>query len=236
MKTTEQILIYVFDENQIHTDVFKSTLVEAGSIQLTICKPAAAGYLAEGSPNLVMVNADQGEKCVHLMLLNILRQFPDVPVICYSASGWINPVILRHHPGRLIGLSYDEVVSCLKDFLSSDLSVIPSSGKSLATVDIVESPQSEMDRLSSVETDILCLIGKGYGSPEMADILDRSKHTVSTHIKNMGKKLQVSGVSELRQVAFRYTREGVCRTFSHSDDHICSCLNERVGTCPILNS
>ena len=50
--------------------------------------------------------------------------------------------------------------------------------------------------LSGREQEVLNLVSKGYRGPEIAGLLGISHHTVSSHIKNIYKKLEVSSRGE----------------------------------------
>ncbi|MBY0401723.1 response regulator transcription factor [Myxococcota bacterium] len=50
--------------------------------------------------------------------------------------------------------------------------------------------------LSSREREVLTLVSKGYRGPEIASLLEISHHTVSSHIKNIYKKLEVTSRGE----------------------------------------
>lgn len=50
--------------------------------------------------------------------------------------------------------------------------------------------------LSVREQEVLSLVSKGYRGPEIAGLLGISNHTVSSHIKNIYKKLEVSSRGE----------------------------------------
>ncbi|WP_372808507.1 response regulator [Pontiella sp.] len=56
-------------------------------------------------------------------------------------------------------------------------------------------PASPETELSERETDVLKLLAEGLSRQEVADKLNVSKHTVSTHIRNVYQKLQVHNVS-----------------------------------------
>ena len=47
--------------------------------------------------------------------------------------------------------------------------------------------------LTTTEVEILKLVGLGRNAPQIAALLDRSPHTVRTHLRNIGSKLEVHG-------------------------------------------
>jgi len=69
---------------------------------------------------------------------------------------------------------------------------------SIATIDELT---KEVIILSTREKDILRLIGKGHSSQEIASILSIGKTTVDTHRKNIIKKINVQGKTDLIRFA-----------------------------------
>jgi len=58
--------------------------------------------------------------------------------------------------------------------------------------------------LTATEIEILKLVSGGHSAPEIATLMGRSAHTVRTHIRNAGGKLEAHGrlgmVSRARQL------------------------------------
>ena len=65
-----------------------------------------------------------------------------------------------------------------------------------AESDVGESRPAASSPLSARETDVLTAVAKGYTYNEIADMLNISFHTVSSHIKHIYRKLEVSSRSE----------------------------------------
>lgn len=62
---------------------------------------------------------------------------------------------------------------------------------------LVESENCEATILSEREIEVIRLIANGYTTRQIADTLFRSFHTISTHRKNIMKKLGINSTSEL---------------------------------------
>ncbi len=62
-------------------------------------------------------------------------------------------------------------------------------------------------KLSKRQNQIFNLIGFEFSSKEIADMLNISEATVSTHRKNIIRKLQLSGPGSLQRMAFQYVQE-----------------------------
>jgi len=58
--------------------------------------------------------------------------------------------------------------------------------------------------LTEREKEILIMISKGYERPEIAGMLDISKHTVATHISKVYTKLEISSRAEAAIMASKY--------------------------------
>lgn len=59
------------------------------------------------------------------------------------------------------------------------------------------------ERLTPREREILALVGKGFNRPEIAGVLDISKHTVATHLSTIYEKLAINNRSEATLAAQR---------------------------------
>lgn len=88
-----------------------------------------------------------------------------------------------------------------------DISENPELIDSLKHLIVIFSKQEKhLQQLSSRESQILNLIGLGFKSREIALMLEISEATVSTHRKNMIKKLNISGMGQLQNFAYQYTQ------------------------------
>jgi DNA-binding NarL/FixJ family response regulator len=64
--------------------------------------------------------------------------------------------------------------------------------------------KTKKEGLSQREIEILELIAQGMNSPEIAEKLFLSVHTIRTHRKNIIKKLQLEGGHELLMYALKH--------------------------------
>ena len=189
------------------------------------------------APELILINMDQGQvHCPDLLLLGIFHSFKSVPVVCYHASGWEGRIALEEHAEQVIDLTYAELMHGLYEIL---MSIKLGNGSPALTTGfrnmITPDTENIFERLSPREFEVFCLLGKGHGSPEIANILGIKRNTVDVQIRTIRNKLQVSSIYELKQQSIRFGRDGVCRVFSQSPDHMCHFRGASVGTCPFLN-
>ena len=61
-----------------------------------------------------------------------------------------------------------------------------------------------LKKLSNREFEIFGFVGIGLSSKEIAGVLSITESTVSTHRKNIIKKLHLSGAGQLQKIAFQY--------------------------------
>lgn len=67
--------------------------------------------------------------------------------------------------------------------------------------------RTKWSRLSDRETEVFALIGKGYGSKQIANRLNLSVKTVETHRANIRIKLNLSSGNEMLQCAIGYAQQ-----------------------------
>lgn len=88
-----------------------------------------------------------------------------------------------------------------------DISEHPELIDSIKHLIVVYSKQEKhLQQLSDRESQILNLVGLGFKSREIALMLEISEATVSTHRKNMIRKLDISGMGQLQNFAYQYTQ------------------------------
>ncbi|MBE15219.1 MAG: LuxR C-terminal-related transcriptional regulator [Dokdonia sp.] len=69
------------------------------------------------------------------------------------------------------------------------------------------SAAKQLDMLSDREQQIFHFIGLGYSSRQIANTLGITEATVSTHRKNMIRKLKISGTGQLQKTALAWVYE-----------------------------
>lgn len=78
--------------------------------------------------------------------------------------------------------------------------------KTILLLFLVEKKTEKIELLSHRESQIFSLIGLGFSSKEISSLLGISKETVSTHRKNIIKKLKLQGSCKLQKTAIQYTQ------------------------------
>lgn len=76
--------------------------------------------------------------------------------------------------------------------------------ESVFSMDIAEIPS--VDRLSDRELEVLDLIGQGFGSADVAKMLNLSVKTVNAYKDHIKEKLAISGAGEMRRFAVKWVQ------------------------------
>ncbi len=128
----------------------------------------------------------------------IKEEFPAIKVIAFSMFDQVEAVDQMKQAGAS---GYIMKNSSLQKVLEA-IRAVDKVGKyfddAISTVDDLT---KEVVILSTREKDILRLIGEGHSSQEIADILTIGKTTVDTHRKNIIKKINVHGKTDLIRFA-----------------------------------
>lgn len=77
--------------------------------------------------------------------------------------------------------------------------------KAIYLIFLIKRQEPNLDRLTPRENEIFRLVGLGFSSREIADLITISEATVSTHRKKIIKKLGLSGTGQLQKLAYQYT-------------------------------
>ena len=102
-------------------------------------------------------------------------------------------------------LTYDETLTLLKSIkeISIDKLLVE---KVIDLLFISKNKGVKIKNLSRRQTQIFVHIGLGFSSREIGDLLQISEATVSTHRKQMIKKLGLSGAGKLQFAASQYVQ------------------------------
>ncbi len=128
----------------------------------------------------------------------IKEEFPKTKVIAFSMFDQAEAIEQMKHAGAsgyiMKNASLQKVLEAIR--------TVDKYGQyfdnSIATIDDLT---KEVIILSTREKDILRLIGEGHSSQEIADLLSIGKATVDTHRKNIIKKINVHGKTDLIRFA-----------------------------------
>ncbi len=105
-------------------------------------------------------------------------------------------------------LSLEETISVMNAFknVSENKNLIE---KTVLLLFIAERKMKHIQNLTQRETQIFNLIGLGFNSGDISSLLAISKETVSTHRKNIIKKLNLKGSGKLQKAAFQQAHDNL---------------------------
>lgn len=234
MSTPQQVSVLVFDDNPVHFSAFKTVADSFKSVSLAACLSVEQGLETYQSPQMVLINMDQDSRCSDWLLLKTLKAYPEAHVLCYVQNRWMNPSLLHEFKHRLSIVSYSELLDGLTEYFAAaergdSFPCFIESNTEMYTHDEMA---LSLKCLTGREFEVLCLLGKESGAPEIAEKLECSRNTVEWHLKNICRKLNANGMKALRKLALNVDRLNLCRTFSVHDNHICPDLGRSVGSCP----
>lgn len=128
----------------------------------------------------------------------IMSEFPRTKVIAFSMFDQVEAVTQMKQAGAS---GYIMKNSSLQKMLEAIRAVDKTGSYFDDAIVTVDEITKEVVILSAREKDILRLVGEGHSSQEIADILCIGKATVDTHRKNIIKKINIHGKTDLLRFA-----------------------------------
>ena len=138
-------------------------------------------------------------KCDGIMATKFIKEkYPEIKVIAFSMFDQVDAI----EQMRLAGASgYILKNSSLQTVLMAIRSVARNEPFFDNAIIAKDETSKEAIKFSSREKEILRLIAEGKSTQEIADALEIGKSTVDTHRKNLIKKLDITGRTELIRFA-----------------------------------
>lgn len=225
------IRIRVFDEDPIHIEAIKSALSHISCLELV----RGCIDLDSFSSDLILVNGECGKRCPNWFLEQLMKTAPESIILYYSRTLNISSKLSNNHINRLFFIRLETFFESLRSvidliLLGEPVEITTSQGDDLSPHIL------GIKKLSPRELEVFCLLGKGYGAPEIAAILKLSKNTVDSHIKGIKRKLALGGTLQIRLRAQEFSMARQCRTFSCSKTHICPSRGESLAKCPHVSN
>ncbi|MDF7805847.1 LuxR C-terminal-related transcriptional regulator [Pontiellaceae bacterium B12219] len=236
MNKEASIHVLILDDNPFHRYVFESICSNFSHVTLmTRVSPLKADF---PEPDLILINLNPQCICVR-HLISISRElYPQIPIIGYLNT--FNEGESKEHIDievlPITVMSYHELLLQFSEYLG--LLQVGDSIHEQAPLNSNEryTGLTYFKRLSPREKDIFCLLGKGLGTIEIAEIVNCSPRTVETHIRKIGDKLNEAGLFRIRRIAIQEAREWKCQVLSDPGDHRCIHIGNTVGHCPYLKA
>lgn len=143
--------------------------------------------------------------------LDLIRQAyadkPDMHIMVISVFGDEKHVVAAIEAGAtgyiLKDDDYTEVEDAILQMCKGGSPISPAVASHLLKMLQPEKTDTEEPKLTHTELDVLQMIAKGFTAQEVADMKHVSYHTVTSHIKNIYRKLHINSRAEAVQEAMR---------------------------------
>jgi len=160
-------------------------------------------------PDVFLVDLGLPDGSGITFIQEIRRQYDDVPIMVLSVFGDERHVVdaIAAGAGGYIHKDepMEEVARHIEAVLSGDSPISPSIARHVLKRMQLQTQPSEQEKdekhklscqLTSREIDVLNLLARGFSRLEAASNLKISSHTVTTHIKNIYRKMEVHSRTE----------------------------------------
>jgi len=162
------------------------------------------GLLARGAPDVLLTDLGLPDGSGIELIRELRRSAPGAVAMAITALGDERTVIAAIEAGAsgylLKDGSFAEIGETLMELLAGGSPISPGVARYVLRR-LQRSAGQEADapaadpaapRLTDREHEILSLIAKGFSFPEIAGLLSISAHTVTTHVRHIYEKLEVS--------------------------------------------
>ena len=213
---TKQVTFLVVDDHP----VFRQGLVAlvGSNERYRIC--AEAGTVAEAlealdraSPDIALVDISLVSQNGLDLVRTIKATFPQVLVLIISMHDEVIYAERALKAGARGYVMKQEAASVMLDAINTVLSgkIYVSAAMRDRLLETMfnrsgEAEVSAVERLSDRELEVLDLIGQGYGTADVAKVLNLSVKTVNTYRDHIKEKLQIDGAGELRRFAVKWVQ------------------------------
>lgn len=184
---------------------------------LTVCgqaedAPEAMEKIKESEPDMVIVDISLKETSGMELMKDIKAQHPNLPVLVLSMhdeSLYAERMLRAGAKGYVMKAeATDKVIVAIRKILSGQIYVSDKMAAKMVRKLVGGSPDmgvSAIERLSDRELEVFHLIGKGYGTRQIAERLHLSIKTIETYREHIKEKLNLADASELLQYAIQWT-------------------------------
>jgi len=170
---------------------------------------AQAATLAEGrrllddgvDPQLALVDLGLPDGSGVALIREVAQRLPACTIVVttlFADDAHLFPALRAGAHGYLLKDQPEErLAAALDGILRGEPPLSPSiAQRLLREFNAVPEPHPDLQRLTQREREVLVLLSKGCRLPELAERLQISRHTVSDHLKNIYRKLNVNSRAE----------------------------------------
>jgi DNA-binding NarL/FixJ family response regulator len=197
--------IVIADTQYLTTVAMTTVLVEQGYRVLHVeSRNELASRLGEGNISLLITDYTLFDYRSINDLREVIANQPEIPVLVFGNS--MNPMQIRelNQAGiRNIALKTDERSELLQVISSALKRKKAYTGSVLDMLLRQDEPSLDACQLTTSEIEIVRLISSGLSTKEIAAKKHLSFHTVTTHRKNIFRKLGVSSSQEMMMLAIK---------------------------------
>lgn len=189
-------------------------------VHVTVCPTChdAVSHLLNARPDLVLLDISLPDGCGLNVIPSILNASPGAAVVVTTILDDQDHILAALQAGAsgylLKDLPEDQFIQKLRGILNGDPPLSPKVARkvlqyfnagiaTLANSHPSPPATGENERLSSRETEVLVLLGKGLSRREVGELLHLSDNTIATHVRNVYRKLNISSRAEAALEACR---------------------------------
>ena len=174
--------------------------------------PQAMKAIGKLNPDMIIVDISLKEKNGLELIKDIKIQYPNLPILALSMhdeSLYAERVIRAGARGYIMKQQATEnIVEAIRNVLNGQIYVSDKMTEKMMyklmgrRKDKAEASTTEI--LSDRELEVFLLIGKGYGTSQIADQLHLSVKTIESYRAHIKEKLSLSNATELLQYAIQW--------------------------------
>lgn len=211
------IKVFIADDHKIMTDGVRSLLMQRED-DIEVVGTAQNGReviqkLKEKQADILLLDIQMPRMDGIETTIQVKKQFPEVKILILSMfldHAKLDQILQEGISGYVLkDKGYDETVKAIraiysgKDFYSDEIVKLIIDNHKRVLHAPKDKKSNVLEQLSEKELVILKLLTEGLSNPEMAESLNKSIHTINSHIKNIKAKTGISGVRELISFALK---------------------------------
>jgi DNA-binding NarL/FixJ family response regulator len=185
---------------------------------LAVCGQAedaqqALKNIKESGPDMVIVDISLKETSGMELIKDIKAQYPNLPVLALSMhdeSLFAERTLRAGAKGYIMKAEATEnVITAIHKVLEGQLYLSSRMQDKIVRKLVGDKPEpgaSPIDSLSDRELEVFLLIGKGYGTRQIAEKLYLSVKTIETYRAHIKEKLNLASSTELLQYAIQWVK------------------------------
>ena len=158
--------------------------------------------LADGAPDVLVTDLGLPDGSGITLIREALAQKPGLPVMVLTVFGDERTVLSAIEAGAgsylVKGSSHEEIAQMIQQLLEGGAPISPSIARHLLRR-LKREPSTTAAAqgapLTEREVEILQHLAKGFRAAEVAQLLEISVHTVTTHVRSLYRKLEVNSRS-----------------------------------------